>query len=125
MTTHQQLIDAMKETTRLKYFQGNKWGLRHVRAWNSPAKRERGIVALIRALATYADEFFREYETRIGTDGYAGDIFANMLRSTHHLLNHDIGRLDGGTLDALLHDMAKLEELEEEFQTKKENHAQE
>ncbi len=86
------------------------WQDRHHAAWFHPSKgAEVRIVRLIEALAQYAseNEYARGCDGSLGEDSYAGPYWLNMVRATRKLLSMDIGRLDGGTLDALLFDLVE------------------
>jgi hypothetical protein len=68
---------------------------------------ERATRALFLALADYADDLPQALGYRVADDGYAGPFWLEMARAARKLLSMDIGRFDGGTLDALLYDMAE------------------
>lgn len=112
MQTHKDLIRASIETARTKDFQGNAWGARHAAAFSLPRGPEIGVVGLVHALAAYADNHFRTYDSTIGEDGFLGPRWADMIRNARALLNGDCGRLDCGTLDGLLCDMLVKEGFE-------------
>ena len=92
---------------RSKKFQENAWGARHADAFDSPRGMERPIVGLYRALAEYADTHLARYASPIGDDGVLGDEWMQMLKALGGLLNGELGRLDGGTLDALRYALAE------------------
>lgn len=108
-TSHLDLMAASVVSVQAKSFQENQWGKRHAAAWNLPRGNEVGIVNLIRAIGRYADLHENGYHSRIGDDSFGAPIWIEMIRSARQLLNFDIGRLDGGTLDSLLCNMLKLE----------------
>ena len=89
-------------------FKENKWGARHVSAWMNPRGQERAIVGLFRSAADYADTHKERFETPIGEDYFLGaEGFLPLIKSIRVFLNGELGRLDGGTLDALLFAMLK------------------
>lgn len=92
-----------------KHFRENRWGLRHAQAWASPNGFEAGIVGLLKALANYADQHLARYESRIGEDGVIGTAWAEALGAARTMLNGELGRLDGGTLDHSICEMATAE----------------
>jgi hypothetical protein len=84
------------------------WQDRHHAAWFNPRKgSEVRIVRLIEALALYAANHEHAEDGGIGSDGYCGEYWLDMMRAARKLLSADLGRLDGGTLDGLLFDMAE------------------
>lgn len=101
--TCQDLIKRHLFDTKDKAFQENAWGKRHVAAWYGPRANELGIKRLIQALATLADAW-----PPIGEDHYASEYWLDCARAALALLNMDLGRFDGGTLDKLIRDMAVL-----------------
>jgi len=95
----------------------NGWHERHRRAWLAPARvggshrvanMERATRDLLLSLATYADDWREHHARGIGEDGYAAAYWLDLARAARKLLSADIGRLDGGTLDALLFEMGEL-----------------
>lgn len=85
---------------------GTGWTQRHMAAWTAPKGTEAPIVSLIRSLADYADAHQSRFESSIGDDGFLGPEWLQILKSTRALLNGDCGRLDCGTLDHMLCEMA-------------------
>lgn len=91
------------EKVAKKNFRDNPWGARHADAFDAPRGVERPIVALATALVVYADTHRATYRSNIAEDGVLGDDgFFPMLVAFRALLNGDLGRLDGSTLDALV-----------------------
>lgn len=84
------------------------WKRRHAIAWRYPRTNEGGIVALVTALATLVDAHAMTWDAAIGDDFYAGPYVEDIARAAIKLLSTDIGRLDGGTLDKLIRDIANL-----------------
>jgi len=65
-------------------------------------KFEAALVPLIVGAARYADAHAERYESVIGDDGVLGPNFRDILIGIRGLLNGQLGRLDGGTLDHML-----------------------
>jgi hypothetical protein len=101
------VISASIEQARKKQAGENTWGARHAQAFVNPQRRESGIVAMIRSLATYADNHESAYGSPIGQDYVLGAAWLDMLKGWRQLLNGELGRLDGGTLDSLAYDLAE------------------
>lgn len=107
--THADLIKASINKAAVSSFKDNHWGQRHVAAWTEPQPAEEAIVMLIRGAAVYADNHHKRFESKLGDDGVLGDPWAEILRSVLTLLNGDLGRLDGGTVDGLVRSMLSAE----------------
>jgi hypothetical protein len=79
---------------------------RHMLAWRQPRGTERSIVAMLRSLALYVDDYSQRFEgSKVGADYVLGEAWADMLRGFRALLNGELGRLDGGALDAACCDL--------------------
>lgn len=111
--THADRIQSMLRKTAAKEFQGNGWGRRHCAAWREPQPVEEGIVRMIEAAALYADSHEKRLGGKIGEDGFLGDHWADILRNVRQLLNGELGRLDGGTVDGLIMSMLEAEDFGE------------
>lgn len=61
----------------------------------------------------YADAYERHFDAKIGSDGVSGDAWLDILKGIRALLNGETGRLDCGTVDGLLFDMAHYVGFEE------------
>lgn len=94
------------------------WHGRHVKAWRMPGSQgpgahgegryfERPLRDLFIALADYADAHALRYGSALGDDCMLGPAWLDALKAARVLLNGELGRLDGGTLDALAFDMAE------------------
>lgn len=82
------------------------WSRRHLAAIGCPKPGlEAAFVGLLRAWLEYADAHASQYESTIGQDGVLGPEWARVGAALRGLLNGDLGRMDGGTLDGLLCDM--------------------
>lgn len=80
----------------------NHWVKQHAGAWLSPRGAEAPIVNLIKAWLNYADKHEEDLGSSIGEDYYLGDRWADIGFALRDLLNGELGRLDGGTLDGLI-----------------------
>lgn len=79
------------------------WSRRHFQATLNPKEgAEFAIVGLIRAWLCYADSHHASYGCGIGQDGVLGECWSKIGNEIRGLLNGDLGRLDGGTLDGIL-----------------------
>ena len=87
--------------------QDDEWARRHLRAWLTPDSAERALRDLIVGLGRYGVEHQLAHSQQIGEDGYLGPVFETMARSLLALLNGDIRRFDGGTLDGLIRDIGR------------------
>jgi hypothetical protein len=82
----------------------NGWQDRHLAAIIRPNATERPMVNLISAWVDYAAQHARRFDSKIGDDGVLGPEWAQIGAALHGLLNGETGRLDCGTLDAIIHD---------------------
>lgn len=87
------------------------WAERHNTAIGAPQigtlrGSERPIVALFYALDDYACQHNRRYDSLIGDDSFLGPAWTSALRGLRTLLNGETGRLDCGTLDAAILQLA-------------------
>lgn len=78
------------------------WQQRHASAVAMPNHIERPIVTLLAGWAEYADQHRAAYDSGIGGDGVLGPAWADLGASIRRLLNGDLGRMDGGTLDSFI-----------------------
>jgi hypothetical protein len=68
----------------------------------SKPKLESGIAMMLHGWVAYADAHKAAYESGIGEDGVLGPEWRDIGLSLLGLLNGDLGRLDGGALDAAI-----------------------
>jgi hypothetical protein len=79
------------------------WQRRHNEAVTAPrAGFEAATVAMLRGWATYATAHRTAYDSPIGDDGVLGPEWAAIGHAMLGLLNGDLQRLDGGTLDSFI-----------------------
>ena len=83
------------------------WKIRHHTAMINPKDMEIPIVHIFQAIKQYAYYHKCRYESTIGEDYFLGPAWLCMVKSLRTLLNGDCGRLDCGTIDGQLIDMAK------------------
>ena len=103
------IIESLDKVGERGQTEKTGWWRNHLQAWSSPRGVERGITGLFKAAADYADTHKARFETPIGEDYFLGtDGFLPLIKAIRVFLNGELGRLDGGTLDALL--FAMLEE---------------
>lgn len=91
------------------------WRYLHERALtHQPDAHERAIVKLLQGWIGYAKAHMDRYEGRVGDDGVLGPEWEAIGRAVLGLLNGQTGRLDCGTLDAIVRATLAAEGLEEE-----------
>lgn len=79
------------------------WKARHKSALIFPNATERPIVHLLQAWESYAIEYKRHYEDALlGSDYVLGAAWKDIGASLRTMLNGELGRLDGGTLDSFI-----------------------
>lgn len=101
-----------KLTERRNVANGKEWEWRHFAAVTDPQGIERGIVSLLRGWLAYADEHRAEFSTGIGEDGFLGPYWAEIGSNLLGMLSGSLGRLDGGTLDAVIRETMTAEGLD-------------
>lgn len=82
------------------------WAARHQKAWDNPNATERGIKNIIKGYATLADSYASGHGMLLGEDGYFSEHARDMIQAMIAYLNFDCGRLDCGTLDRLIRELA-------------------
>ena len=79
------------------------WGTAHLRAIAAPkAAMEQALVEMLSGWLRYADAVGASWDSDIGSDQVLGPCWAQIGAGLRGLLNGDLGRLDGGTLDAMI-----------------------
>jgi hypothetical protein len=74
------------------------------------------IACLTKAWACYADAYAKEFgDSKIGDDGVLGDAWAKIGSGIIDLLNGPTGKLDCGTLDSIIREIARQQNCEEEL----------
>jgi hypothetical protein len=101
-------IEQNTNKTARKAFRENAWGSRHAQAIDQPkAGHERALVTLLKAWAEYADAHRRRFESTVGDDGVLGSEWKQIGEAIIGLLNGEAGRLDCGTIDGLVREIAE------------------
>jgi hypothetical protein len=77
----------------------NLWKIRHAKAMEDPHGPERPIVSLMATLGRLVAAY--------GEDGFLRKPVGEMLAASLDLLNADLGRLDGGSLDTYIRTIAE------------------
>lgn len=81
----------------------NGWSNRHTQAVRIPQSPfERALVSLLGGWLLYADAHRNAYATEIQDDALLGKSWARIGEGLRGLLDGELGRLDVGTLDAIL-----------------------
>lgn len=79
------------------------WTARHLSAVTQPAPGfESAYVGMLRGWLLYADIHRERYDSGIGADYVLGPQWARIGAGLRDLLNGELGRMDAGTLDALI-----------------------
>jgi hypothetical protein len=92
----------------------NGWQERHRDAVSLPYGCERPIVMLVNGWTEYANQHSKRYETGIGQDYVLGKEWQSVGLALLGLLNGELGRLDGGTLDGFIRDTLEAEGFDRE-----------
>jgi len=107
---HSQLFNTFK-----LHQPGQDWMDRHHSALTAPRTEfEKSFVELLSGWLRYADAHHNAYGSGIGADYILGPAWAQIAGGLITLLNGDLGRLDGGTLDGLLRRTLTAEDLDGE-----------
>ena len=80
----------------------NGWKDRHIQAMRTPVGNERPIVRMLEGFMSYADVYQARYEQTLSEDGVLGEAWRQTGKALIDLLNGECGRLDCGTVDALI-----------------------
>lgn len=83
------------------------WAQRHLAAWGSPRGTEVALKHLIVGWARYAEAHQQRFGSSIADDGVLGPAWERIGSDLLLLLNGDLGRFDGGTLDGAIRDIAR------------------
>ena len=87
----------------------NAWKIRHDAAMRNPQGFEKPIVMMVTALKLYAEMHNTRYESRIGPhleSDPISDGWRDMAIGLLSMLCGELGRLDAGTIDAMVRDLA-------------------
>ena len=109
MTNH--LIEMFREqmiTENKRGETGFGYSERHNRALVSPSNKEKMLLNMIYAWASYAAGYHAEYGSLIGDDHFMGPSWEKIGNEIHsNMLSMEIGNLDGGTLSGFILSFAK------------------
>ncbi len=98
-------------------FPSNGWEDRHDKAWGSniiphlfppscerdgKIYTERAMVAMLKGWKAMAEGHQAQHGSKIGEDYFLGPLWLEIGKSLRGLLNGEIGRLDGGTVDGFI-----------------------
>lgn len=75
----------------------NSYASRHVYAWSQSP-----IARMLDALALYADDYQKRYDTPLVEDYVLGQYWIESLKGVRGLLNGEIGQLDGAFTDEII-----------------------
>lgn len=92
-------------STAMGKAQARYW-LNHTEAVKKPTKFEAPLLAILRGLADYADTHETKYGAPIRNDHYTGEQWLDALRGVKGFLTCELNRLDGGTLDGAIRELA-------------------
>jgi hypothetical protein len=107
--TASQLVDQHMTANQL-IRNHTDWTSVHAQAFVVPvSKGERAMVNMVRMLAALVDASgTHDDDVKIGEDGYFHEHALDMFQAALAYLNFDMGRLDCGSLDRLIREIAKL-----------------
>jgi hypothetical protein len=71
-----------------------------------PSGQARALVRGVYVLADYADGHYKQFGSLIGDDSVLGPAWAEVASGLRALLNGEIRPLDGGTMDAIICNLA-------------------
>jgi hypothetical protein len=78
------------------------WTVRHNTALRAPNAKERPIRDMLESWHDYAGNYHNQFDSLIGEDYVLGVAWQSIGESIRTLLNGEIGRLDGGTVDSFI-----------------------
>jgi hypothetical protein len=97
------LLRAVKEQRKRTPKDPTGYIRRHELAFMAPTKPfEQAIVQMLLGLKHYASDHENAYGSKLADDGVIGEAWLDALRGLRAMLNGQLGRLDGGFLDAAI-----------------------
>ena len=94
--SQQQLRSRVRSQLRSHGRSQEAWALRHLAALDAAERVEQPILAVTHAIAVTVNH----YEAMYGRVDYlVAEAVGHMLEAARGMLNFDLGRLDGGTID--------------------------
>lgn len=91
------LINSLLNKQAKQSYQNNHFGERHVIAF-----RVHPIGKMISALAQYAQEHFKKYDSALSEDYILGKAWIDALKNIRVLLNGELDGMDGGFTDEII-----------------------
>ena len=91
---------------------GSPYRYQHCEALNSPNKFEQPIIHIANGLDQYAEQHKARYESPIGDDSVLGEYFKQIAEGLLGLLNGECGRLDCGSMDVAIREIASENNVE-------------
>ena len=88
------------------------WKQNHMKAMVEPVRFEIPISGFLKAIQDYASLYEERFEGVIGNDGVLGDGLKDIIQGLRTLLNGDCGRIDCGTIDSKLCELAERNSIE-------------
>ena len=104
ITSYAYLLHRVPEHVITHPESNRQWWARHVQGMWKPTGPERPVIHMIEAWLDYADYHETAYESNIGADYVLGEAWQRMGRNLRSMLDGELGRLDGGTLDSVICD---------------------
>ena len=83
---------------------------RHITAVAWPSEKEKPLLHMLEGWLEYADQYRNRYLSGIQSDYFIGPLWFDIGQALLGLLNGEIGRLDGGTLDGIIRDTLDYED---------------
>ena len=124
----------MKDQTYVpRYDDKTGWKSRHLTAIAEPfgtlygpekPTPERAIVLMLRGWLEYAEAHKSAFDSNIGDDSVLGDEWFKIGEALRGLLNGDLGRLDGGSLDTIIFDNLKEQGFDPDLGERKDQKAE-
>ena len=84
------------------------WLTRHMNAMLNPTGIEAPTVILFDYLAGAIEPHYERYGSKLADDYILGAAWLEIAKQARVLLNGELGRLDGGTLDKALYSLAQV-----------------
>jgi len=109
------LHESIEHLSLLSLSAGNPWARSHMMAWEfsdvvkstGSMKLEAALRDSILAWARYGETHRAVHGSNIGEDGVLGTAWKAQAQTLLIMLNGELGRLDGGTLDKLIRAIAE------------------
>jgi|1_EtaG_2_1085319.scaffolds.fasta_scaffold09492_1 hypothetical protein len=84
------------------------WIIRHFNAMDNPTSIEAPTVKIFQYLGDAIEAHEERYGTKLANDYILGAAWLEIAKQVRVLLNGELGRLDGGTLDKALYSLAQV-----------------